>query len=135
VGRDDGLVGMVVLSGEGDILTVTANGFGKRTPVKDYRTTARGGKGIIGIRENERNGSVVAVRQSLGGQQLILVSARGMVIRLPVSDVRLCGRNTLGVRLMNLPEDDRLVDAAVFESDEGDVEEQEQEQEQEQTRD
>jgi DNA gyrase subunit A len=135
VGKDDGLVGMVVLSGEGDILTVTANGFGKRTPVKDYRTTARGGKGIIGIRENERNGSVVAVRQSLEGQQLILVSARGMVIRLPVSDVRLCGRNTLGVRLMNLPEDDRLVDAAVFESDEGDIEEQEQEQEQEQTRD
>jgi DNA gyrase subunit A len=125
VGQGDELVGMVVLSGDGDILTVTGNGFGKRTPVKDYRTTARGGKGIIGIRENERNGPVVAVRQSIGGQQLILVSARGMVIRLLVSDVRLCGRNTLGVRLMNLPEDDRLVDAAVFESDEVDIEEHE----------
>jgi DNA gyrase subunit A len=125
VGQGDELVGMVVLSGDGDILTVTGNGFGKRTPVKDYRTTARGGKGIIGIRENERNGPVVAVRQSVGGQQLILVSARGMVIRLLVSDVRLCGRNTLGVRLMNLPEDDRLVDAAVFESDEVDIEEHE----------
>jgi DNA gyrase subunit A len=125
VGQGDSLVGMVVLADQGDILTVTTNGFGKRTPVKDYRTTARGGKGIIGIRDSERNGPVVAVRQTEEGLQLILVSARGMVIRLPVSDVRLCGRNTQGVRLMNLPEDDRLVDAAVFESDEGEIEERE----------
>jgi len=120
----DSVVGMVVLSGEGNILTVTSNGFGKRTPVDDYRKTGRGGKGIIGIRASGRNGPVVAVKQTLDSHQLILVSARGMVIRLLVSDVRLCGRNTQGVRLMNLPEDDRLVDAAVFESDEGEAGEQ-----------
>jgi DNA gyrase subunit A len=117
--KGDEVVGMVVLTGEGDILSMTANGYGKRTPVQEHPIRRRGGIGVIGIRASERNGPVVAVMQVPPENELILVSARGMVIRLLVSDVRLCGRNTQGVRLMNLPEDDRLVDATAFEPEGG----------------
>jgi DNA gyrase subunit A len=117
--KGDEVVGMVVLAGEGDILSMTSNGYGKRTPVQEHPVRRRGGMGVIGIRASERNGPVVAVMQVPPENELILVSARGMVIRLHVSDVRLCGRNTQGVRLMNLPEDDRLVDATAFEPEGG----------------
>ncbi len=115
LGEGDSLVSMVVLSGEGGILTVTDNGFGKRTPPDDYPRHRRGGLGVINIRHTARNGPVVAVRQAEDDEDLILVSSRGMVIRLKVGDVRRCGRSTQGVRLMGLPEDDRIVDAATVE--------------------
>jgi DNA gyrase subunit A len=111
---DDTVVGMVVVSETDFILTVTGNGYGKRTPVTDYRRTKRAGKGIVNIRCNERNGAVVAVKAVCDEDELILVSAGGLVIRIPVNDIRTIGRYTQGVKLMNLPDGDRVVDAALI---------------------
>lgn len=111
----DELVSMVILRGEGDLLTVTSNGYGKRTPASEYPRHHRGGRGVRNIAGLDRNGPVVAVRQVAGEDDLILVSSHAMVIRLSVADVRLCGRSTQGVRLMVLPSGDRIVDAATVE--------------------
>ncbi len=111
----DELVSMVILDGDGDILTVTSNGYGKRTRVSEYPLHHRGGRGVRNIAGLDRNGPVVAVRQVSSEDDLILVSALAMVIRLSVADVRLCGRSTKGVRLMVLPSGDRIVDAATVE--------------------
>lgn len=121
VGPGDEVVGMLVLCDGSDILTATENGFGKRTPVEDYPLVRRGGLGVIGIKTGGRNGRVVSFMQVRPGDEVILVSARGMVIRLPVSDVRQSGRNTQGVKLMDLPEGDVLVDAAVLSSEGGEM--------------
>ncbi len=119
--KGDELVSMVVLQGDGDILTVTGNGYGKRTPVSDYPMHRRGGRGVRNIRGVERNGPVVAVRQVREDDDLILVSSHAMVIRLSVADVRRCGRNTQGVRLMGLPSGDMIVDAAIVEPETDEV--------------
>jgi DNA gyrase subunit A len=111
---DDTVVGMVVVSEAEFILTVTANGYGKRTPVSEYRKTGRAGKGVVNIRCSDRNGPVVAVKAVSDEDELFLVSAGGLVIRIPVSDIRTIGRYTQGVRLMNLPDGDRVVDAAII---------------------
>ncbi len=110
---DDAVVGMVVVSETDFILTVTENGYGKRTPVTDYRRTRRAGKGVVNIRCSDRNGAVVLVKAVSDEDELILVSAGGLVIRIPVSDIRTIGRYTQGVKLMNLPDGDRVVDAAL----------------------
>lgn len=117
---DDRVVGMVVISEPVSILTVTENGYGKRTPIGDYRKTKRAGKGVVNIRCSERNGAVVAVRAVNDGDELILVSAGGLIIRIPVDDIRIIGRYTQGVRLMNLPEGDRVVDTALVRYEETD---------------
>jgi DNA gyrase subunit A len=111
---DDKVVGMVVVSETDFILTVTGNGYGKRTPVSEYRKTRRAGKGVVNIRCSERNGSVVAVKAVSDEDELILVSAGGLVIRIPISDIRTISRYTQGVRLMKLPEGDRVEDAALI---------------------
>ncbi len=121
VGSGDEVVGMLVLGEGGEILTATENGFGKRTPVVDYPLVRRGGLGVIGIRTGGRNGRVVSFKQVRPADEAILVSARGMVIRLAVSDVRLSGRNTQGVKLMDLPEGDVLVDAAIVSAEGGET--------------
>jgi len=117
---DDRVVGMVVIPEPVSILTVTENGYGKRTPIEDYRKTKRAGKGVVNIRCSERNGAVVAVRAVNDGDELILVSAGGLIIRIPVDDIRIIGRYTQGVRLMNLPEGDRVVDTALVRYEEAD---------------
>lgn len=110
---DDSLVGMVIMHEPGSVLTVTENGFGKRTWSENYRLTHRGSAGVINIRNIERNGRVISITQVTEEDELILVSALGMIIRLPVEQIREMGRSTMGVRLMNLPDNDRVVDAAV----------------------
>jgi DNA gyrase subunit A len=114
LGGDDRVVGMVVVSEDDCILTVTEHGYGKRTPLPEYRKTRRAGKGIVNIRCSERNGAVVVVKSVADDDELILVSAGGLVIRIPISDIRTIGRYTQGVRLMNLPEGDRVEDAALI---------------------
>jgi DNA gyrase subunit A len=125
VGPDDRLVGMVILDEPGSLLTITEHGYGKRTHSEEYRITHRGSGGIINISNIGRNGHVIAVMKVDPENELIMVSSQGMIIRLTVKDVRETSRNTMGVKLMNLPEDDRLVDAAVVpeESEDGPDEE------------
>ncbi len=103
---DDRVVAMEVLnSGSTDpfeILTVTESGYGKRTPVAEYRHQSRGGKGIITMKTTEKNGSVMGARQVLPKDDLMLVSTKGQMIRIHVGDISEQGRNTQGVRLMNI---------------------------------
>ncbi|MDO9537165.1 MAG: DNA gyrase C-terminal beta-propeller domain-containing protein, partial [Thermoplasmata archaeon] len=108
--KDDSVVTMEIVSSEEDsLLTITENGYGKRTRVGDYRQTKRGAKGVMTIRTTERNGKVVMVRHVSDEHELIVTSESGMVIRMPVSDIREIGRATQGVRIMRIKGDDKIV--------------------------
>jgi DNA gyrase subunit A len=91
------------------ILTVTENGYGKRSSAYEYRITGRGGKGIVNIATNERNGAVAATFPVGHGDQIMLVSDRGQLIRCPVADIRIAGRNTQGVIVFKVDEGERVV--------------------------
>jgi DNA gyrase subunit A len=97
---------------EGTILTVTENGYGKRTPIDEYRVQSRGGKGLINIKTVGRNGRVVGVKFLRGDEGVMLITEKGMIIRLNTGDISTIGRNTQGVRLINLEEGDHLVSVA-----------------------
>lgn len=121
-GGDD-VVSMALVKEDDALLTITENGYGKRTPVKDYRSIRRGGMGVRTIKTNERNGFVVSVKEVKDGDELILTTLDGMVIRVPASDISIQGRNTMGVRVMRLRENDRIVDVATLKKgDIGEVE-------------
>lgn len=109
---DDLAVGMVVVRRDGTLLTVTENGYGKRTVIGDYRLTHRAGKGVINIKTSDRNGCVVTVREVIDDDELMIITMKGVVIRLPIRQVRSIGRNTQGVRLINVGEGDKVVDVA-----------------------
>jgi DNA gyrase subunit A len=113
----DEVVGAVVASPGGSLLTVCANGYGKRTDFSEYRQQNRGGKGVIDIKTTDRNGSVVAVACVKEGDQVMLMSAGGMTVRIPVDEVSVIGRNTQGVRLMNIDADDRVTAVAKIASE------------------
>jgi len=119
---DDDVVSMAIVSSEEDsLLTITENGYGKRSLVGDYRKTKRGAKGVMTIRTNERNGNVVKVREVTDDHELIVTSQSGMVIRMPVSDIRIIGRATQGVRIMRIKGDDRVMTVSkVMKSEEED---------------
>ena len=110
--KDDWVVGTAVLAQEGTILTVTENGFGKRTHTEEYRKQARGGKGIITMKTTERNGAVVGVLPVTDEDDLMIITDGGKIIRLRVKDLSIIGRNTQGVRLINLDEQEKLVGVA-----------------------
>lgn len=104
----------------GYILTVTERGFGKRSPVSTYRLTGRGAMGVINIKTTEKNGKVAGIAHVFDDDQLLVISEQGMIIRFPVSGVRSMGRNTQGVRLINIDEADKVVAALkIIEKDEG----------------
>jgi DNA gyrase subunit A len=110
--EDDWVVGTAVLAQEGTLLTVTENGFGKRTQTEEYRKQARGGKGIITMKTTERNGAVVGVLPVTDEDDLMIITDGGKIIRLRVKDLSIIGRNTQGVRLINLDEQEKLVGIA-----------------------
>ncbi|MES1245925.1 MAG: DNA gyrase subunit A [Acidobacteriota bacterium] len=114
----DRLVGMEALDPHGEILTVTERGYGKRTPIEDYRKQSRGGLGIINLKVTPKTGEVVGARFVTDSDGLMLITQDGMIIRINVSGVRLVGRSTQGVRLMNLHGEDRLVAIAKVEREE-----------------
>jgi DNA gyrase subunit A len=117
---DDAVVGVIAVRREAALLVATENGYGKRTPISEYRITGRGGKGIISIQTNERNGRVVAALEVVGDDEVMLITRGGMVIRTQVAGISEIGRNTQGVRLINLEPGDQLIDVAkVEESEEG----------------
>jgi DNA gyrase subunit A len=113
VDENDRLVSMVAMDKPGSLLTVTEGGYGKRTLSDEYRLTHRGSGGVINIRNIDRNGPVISIMQVAEEDELIIISALGMIIRLPIEQIREMGRSTMGVRLMNLPDEDRVVDAAI----------------------
>jgi DNA gyrase subunit A len=102
----DEVVGMEILEDDCDVLVVTKNGYGKRTPASEYRIQSRGGKGLKTCNITEKNGSVVAVKTVTGEEDLMLITAGGILIRIAVSDISRMGRNTQGVKLIRLSDDD-----------------------------
>ena len=107
--RKDEVVGVEVVKPGTTILAVTENGYGKRTPIEEYPLQRRGGKGVINIIPSVRNGLVVGVLSVLDSDEVVLTSAKGVVIRLKAKEISVMGRNTQGVRLMKLEEGDRVV--------------------------
>jgi DNA gyrase subunit A len=107
----DEVVALEVVS-QGTVLTVTENGYGKRTPIDEYRLQSRGGKGLINIKTSGRNGRVVGVKFLRGDEGVMLITGKGMIIRLDTADISTIGRNTQGVRLIQLEEGDQLVSVA-----------------------
>ncbi len=118
---DNVVIGMVTITSEtqSSILTVTEGGFGKRTQVDEYRVQARGGKGVISVKVTEKNGPAISFHQVWENDDVMLMSADGMILRTNMGQIREIGRNAQGVRLMVLPEEDRVVGVAkLAESDE-----------------
>jgi len=106
---DDQLVGLDTAREKCYVLSVTENGYGKRTPVRGYRTQTRGGKGIMTMRINFRNGPQVGIKVVSQGEELMIISSEGIIIRMNVEDISKMGRSTQGVRLMRLDKNDRVV--------------------------
>ncbi len=119
---DDEVVGMEVLRAGGTILTVTENGYGKRTEIDEYRVQSRGGLGIINIQTSERNGKVIGVSCVLENEELMFITEQGMILRTQANGISVIGRATQGVRLIDMEEGDRTVSIARLE-DQGSVEE------------
>ena len=105
----DRVVSMAVVKPGDRLLTVSENGYGKISDVDDYRKTRRGGKGVITIKTDERNGQVVSVRKVNNGDQLMLTSASGKIIRIDTDEIRETGRNAKGVRVMDMRNGDKVV--------------------------
>ena len=112
LGKNDKVVSMAVVEEEGNLLTITENGFGKRSQIKSYRKTHRGSKGVKTIITNERNGKVLYVREASDDDEIILATKNGMIVRVPVKDIRIQGRNTMGVTIMKLNKGDKVVSVA-----------------------
>lgn len=121
----DYIVGASVIEASSDktILTVTENGFGKRSPVEDYRVQRRGGKGVFAIKPSERNGNIVGSMIVEDDQEVILIADSGKMIRMGLDHVRVIGRTTQGVTLINLEEGERVVAMDILAQDESDEEE------------
>ncbi|MEF8873101.1 MAG: DNA gyrase subunit A [Candidatus Thermoplasmatota archaeon] len=133
--KNDKVVSMTLVDEDDTVLTLTEKGYGKRCDVENYRKTNRGAKGVITMNIRERNGKVVCTRkvEEEKGQELILVSKEGMIIRTVVDDISKQGRNTMGVKVMELKEDDRLnaMSKVIGEKEEKEIIEGEEEEEEE----
>ena len=117
--EDDEVIGMEVLSEGSTILTVSEGGYGKRTSATEYRVQSRGGKGLINLRLTPKTGVVVGIRQVFDEDDIMVLSNQGNLVRLRVMDISRIGRNTQGVRLINLTAEQRLVGVARVEEDNG----------------
>lgn len=110
--ENDSLVDIVIAEDDKTLLTVTENGYGKRTKISEYRLINRGGVGVINIQTTPRNGTVVSVKSVSQDDEVMLISQSGIIIRMPVQGISVIGRNTQGLRLMKLGENDRVVACA-----------------------
>lgn len=123
--KDDEIVGAIVPSAGDSILTVTEKGYGKRTPVSEYRLQRRGGKGVFAIKQSERNGDIIGALQVNDNDEVILIADSGKMIRMNLSNLRLIGRTTQGVKLINLEENEKVVamDTVAFVDEEEELDE------------
>jgi DNA gyrase subunit A len=120
--EDDDVVAMEVVSAGGTLLTVTEHGYGKRTEIDEYRVQTRGGVGVINIATSERNGEVVGVAYVQEGDELLLITQQGMILRMQTDDMRAISRATRGVRLIDIEADDKVVSIARLVEKEEEVE-------------
>lgn len=111
----DEVVGMDILKHDAEVLTVTENGYGKRTPTEEYRSQTRGGKGVINLKVTDKTGPVIGIKVVRPNQELMLISADGIVIRTNIEDISLISRNTQGVKLMSTAENDKVASMATLE--------------------
>src|SRR5438876_10889786 len=119
---------MVVVRRKSTLLTVTEKGMGKRSELDEYRVQHRGGRGIITLKRAEKTGDVVALKEVLPDDELMMITKKGIMIRVPVEGIRISGRNTQGVKVMNLIAGDLVVDVArVVKAEEGGEGEEEEE--------
>jgi DNA gyrase subunit A len=122
--KDDHVIGMVVVRRDATLLCVSEKGYGKRSELAEYRVQKRGGKGIITFKVTEKTGCIVALKEVIPEDELMMITRHGVIIRVPVDGIRVIGRNTQGVKVMNLDEGDTLVDVArVVKEDESGQEE------------
>jgi DNA gyrase subunit A len=112
LGPDDEVIGMEIPRPGATLLTVCENGYGKRSDIEEYRETNRGAKGVINIKTSTRNGFVVAIKEVVNGEELIMVTRNGISIRCKVDDIRQTSRNTQGVTLIRIEEGDSVVGVA-----------------------
>ncbi len=112
LGPRDALIGMVVIKREANLLVVTELGMGKCSPIDEYRVQKRGGKGIITVHRTDKTGDAVSIKEVLPDDELMLITKQGIAIRMPVRGIRVAGRNTQGVRLVNLESHDSVMDVA-----------------------
>ncbi len=109
ISKDERVIGMEIIDDNVEILSVTENGYGKRTISKEYRKQSRGGKGIIAMKLTEKNGDIIQVRQVSDKDDLMIITNKGQVIRTKISGISLLGRNTQGVRLINVKAGEKVV--------------------------
>ena len=113
LGKGDKAVGLLVIrSDKATVLVVTEKGYGKRSDIEDYRITKRGGKGVITVKTTDKVGKLIALMEVVDRDELVIISTQGMIIRQSVKDLRVMGRNTQGVRVIRLNENDSIADIA-----------------------
>src|SRR6476646_11484183 len=110
--KDDAVIGMVVVRRDATLLVVSEKGYGKRSELSDYRVQKRGGKGIITFKVTDKTGTCVALKEVQPDDELMMITRHGIIIRVPVDGIRVIGRNTQGVRVMNLDAGDAVVDVS-----------------------
>src|SRR6266699_3648333 len=119
--KKDQVIDMVVVRRKSTLLTVTEKGMGKRSELDEYRVQHRGGRGIITLKRADKTGNIVALKEVLPDDELMMITKKGIMIRVPVEGIRISGRNTQGVKVMNLAPGDLVVDVArVVKEDEAD---------------
>ena len=118
LGENDKVIGAEVAEPNVEILIVTINGYGKKTPIESYRLTHRGSKGVSTLKETEKNGELVALRSIVGEKDLLIVTDTGITIRINASQISSLGRNTQGVRLINLKDEQKVSTVAVLDKEE-----------------
>ncbi len=119
LGKNDKVIGAVAVKRQKTtILVVSENGYGKRSELNEYRISHRGGKGVITLRVTEKTGNMVAIKEILDNDDVVVVTSQGVIIRQPAQTIRIAGRNTQGVRLIRLDEQDKIADIAVVPEEE-----------------
>jgi len=110
--KKDKLIDLVIIKRASTLLCVTEKGMGKRSELDEYRVQHRGGRGIITLKRSPKTGDIIALKEVLPDDELMMITKKGIVIRVPVEGIRVIGRNTQGVKVMNLTPGDLVVDVA-----------------------
>jgi DNA gyrase subunit A len=114
ISKEDKVISLIKVNPESHLLTLSENGYGKRTNISEFSGQKRGGKGVIALNTSQRNGKMVAAVQVLDGDEVMLIGNRGTMIRTKVDQISIIGRNTQGVRVVTTREGESLVDAVGF---------------------